>query len=181
MNINKIIPDPLKDQFFLVDENIIQNIVSAADVTKKDTVLEIGAGIGNLTKEIAKYAGHIITFEIDKRFKPYLNKLPKNVEVIYEKAKIPKNFHGKIISNPPFSGIEPLLQKMLTLNLDRVILVVPKRTLKTIKTHKEFNSFYQVDILFEVPKVSFYPIPDTNSVVINLKKLNPQGHLALYS
>jgi len=50
-------PDPLKDQFFLVDENIISKIAELADLTGNDVVLEIGAGVGNLTKELAKKAG----------------------------------------------------------------------------------------------------------------------------
>ncbi len=78
-----VVPDPLKDQFFLIDPKVIQKIVEFADLTEKDTVLEIGAGTGNLTREIAKKAGRVITFEIDTRFKTYLEDVPKNVELLF--------------------------------------------------------------------------------------------------
>ncbi len=180
MNINKIIPDPLKDQFFLVDEKIIQKIVSTADLTKKDTVLEIGAGTGNLTKEIAKYAGHVITFEIDEKFKPYLDDLPKNVEVHYENAWdyvqlhgkwIKKKEYNKVVANPPYSFIEPFLHNLTFLVYDKVILLVPKKTLKTLESSEIFSAFFKVKILFDVPRKSFFPVPNTNSVVIDLLKL----------
>ncbi len=77
----KIKPDPLKDQFFLADEEIIRKLVESAELEKKDVVLEVGAGTGYLTREIAKRAKKVIAFEIDKRFKPFLSKLPKNVDV----------------------------------------------------------------------------------------------------
>ena len=72
-------PDPLRDQFFLTDEKILEKIVGFASIKKTDIVLEVGAGTGNLTEELAKKAKRIITFEIDNRFKPFLEKLPKNV------------------------------------------------------------------------------------------------------
>ena len=71
----EINPDPLKDQFFLTDDKIIKKIVEFANLERKDVVLEIGAGTGNLTKELAKRAGKVIVFEIDSRFKPFLSKL----------------------------------------------------------------------------------------------------------
>src|SRR5258708_17384758 len=80
--------DPIKDQFLLEDKAIIERMVSFANLNKNDTVLEIGAGTGNLTKEIAKYAGNVIAYEIDKKFKSYLNSLPKNVDLRYEKTEI---------------------------------------------------------------------------------------------
>jgi|SRR5260221_643536 len=180
MDTNKLNPDPLKDQFFLEDEKIIMQIIQFADLNKKDTVLEIGAGTGNLTKELAKYAGHVISFEIDNKFKPFLTSLPKNVELHFENAWNYVQLHGKwkkkkeynkVVSNPPYSFIEPFLHNLTFLQYDKVILVVPKRTLKTIENSSIFSSFFKAKILLEVPKTSFYPVPRTNSVVIDLIKL----------
>ncbi len=175
-----IVPDPLKDQFFLTNEEIVQKIVSFANLDKTDVVLEVGAGTGNLTKEISKYAGKVIAFEIDKRFKQFLNSLPQNVEVHYENAWDFVQLHGKfrkkkeynkIISNPPYSFIEPLLHNLTFLIYDKVILLVPLKTLKTLQTSKIFSSFFTFKILLKVPKQSFFPVPKTNSAVIDLIKL----------
>ncbi len=180
MNLNKITPDPLKDQFFLEDKKIIQQMISTADLSEKDTVLEIGAGTGNLTKPLAEHAGTVIAYEIDQQFEHFLSSLPQNVKVHYENAWEYVQLHGKwkkkkqynkIVSNPPYSFIEPLLHNLTFLEYDKVILLVPKKTLKTIATSGIFSSFFEAKVLFDVPKKSFNPVPDTNSVVIDLTKL----------
>jgi 16S rRNA (adenine1518-N6/adenine1519-N6)-dimethyltransferase len=172
--------DPLKDQFLLLDDEIIQKIVSFAKLDKRDIVLEIGTAMGILTKEVAKKAGKVITFEIDKKFKPFLSKLPKNVDVRYESAWEYVKLHGKfkkkkeynkVVSNPPYSFIEPLLHNLTFLEYDKVILVVPLRFLKKGPKWAILDSFFKVKTLLKIPKEKFYPIPKTDSVVIDLIKL----------
>ncbi|MFZ5932531.1 MAG: rRNA adenine N-6-methyltransferase family protein [Patescibacteria group bacterium] len=179
----KIRPDPLKDQFFLTDEAIIKKIADFADLNKNDVVLEVGAGTGNLTAEIAKRAGKVITFEIDKRFKSFLSKLPRNVELHYENAWNYVQCHGKhrqkkeynkVVSNLPYSFIEPFLHNLTFLDYNKVILLVPHRFLKKTEKWGIFGSFFKLEVLLEVPKEKFYPTPKTNSIVIDLIKLpNP--------
>jgi 16S rRNA (adenine1518-N6/adenine1519-N6)-dimethyltransferase len=176
----KIIPDPLKDQFFLTDEETIKEMVNLADLNKNDVVLEIGAGVGNLTSEIAQKAGKVIAFEIDPQFKPFLEGLPKNVEVHLENAwefvklhgKIrQKKIYNKIVSNLPFSFCEQFLHNLAFLDYDKVILLVPLKFIKTIKENPIFSSFFEVEEKMSVVKNKFYPLPRTNSAVIELKKL----------
>lgn len=62
---HNIKPNPMKDQFFLDDLATINKMVDLAELNKNDVVLEVGAGTGNLTREIARQAGKVITFEID--------------------------------------------------------------------------------------------------------------------
>jgi 16S rRNA (adenine1518-N6/adenine1519-N6)-dimethyltransferase len=177
---HKIIPNPNKDQFFLVDKNIIKKIISFADLDKNDVVLEIGAGIGNLTQEIAKKTSRVIAFEIDERFKPFLQKLPKNVEVHFEnawkfvqlKGKFKKKkAYNKVVSNLPYSFIEPFLHNLTFLEYDKVILLIPVRFLKKIDGWGVFGSFFKTEIKMFVDKSRFYPTPKTNSVIIDLVKL----------
>lgn len=176
----KFTPDPLKDQFILVDENIIKKTVDFAKVQKRDVILEIGAGTGNLTIELAKKAGKVIAFEIDTKFKPYLSKLPKNVDVRYENAWKYVQMHGKfkkkkeynkVISNPPYSFIEPFLHNLTFTEYDRVILLVPERFLKKTQKWGVFGSFFSPKVLLTVPKEKFYPVPKTDSLLIDLLKL----------
>ncbi|CAN5277388.1 hypothetical protein BH10PAT1_BH10PAT1_7080 [soil metagenome] len=160
--------NPLKDQFVLTDINIINKLVAAAKLKRSDTVLEIGSGTGNITAEIAKYGVKVIAFETDKKFRRYRSTLPPNVHVYYEKAKVPSDFKGKIISNPPFSSVEGIIHSLIYVNYEKVILLTSKKTLKTIANSGIYSSFFKAEILFEVPPTCFYPIPKTNSVVIDL-------------
>src|SRR4030042_6867965 len=177
---HNIVPDPLKDQFFIQDEKIIKKIVNLSDPKRNDIVLEIGAGIGNLTREIAKKVGRVIAFEIDERFKLYLKKLPPNVYVHMQNAwnyiqlhgKFKKNKeYNKVISNLPYSFVEQFLHNLTFLDYDKVILVVPIKFINKIKTHGIFSSFFNAEIKLNIAKEAFYPIPRTNSVVIDLIKL----------
>lgn len=179
----KITPDPLRDQFFLTDEDVLKKIVDFARVDKDDVVLEVGAGVGNLTSELAKRAKRVIAFEIDPRFKPFLSRLQKNVEVHFENAWEYVQLHGKwrkkkeynkVVSNLPYSFVEQFLHNLTFLEYDRVILLLPLKIVGKIEANPVFGSFFTVKILLEVPKNKFYPVPKTNSAVIDLVKLpNP--------
>ena len=176
----RLTPDPLKDQFFLTNEEIIKKMVGFANLNKKDIVLEVGAGIGNLTAEIAKKARKVIAFEADKRFKPFLSSFPKNVEVYYENAweyvqlrgkRKKRKEYNKVISSLPYSFVEQFLHNLTFLEYDKVILVVPAKFVNKIERPGVFSSFFKTKILLEVPKENFYPVPRSNSLIIDLIKL----------
>ncbi len=74
-------------QHFLVDENILKKIVTAARLTREDIVIEIGAGLGTLTQELARRAGRVIAVEIDDRLIPLLQEHTRsypNVTVVHQ-------------------------------------------------------------------------------------------------
>ena len=176
----KFVPQPLKDQFFLVDEKIIDDLIKFGEVNNADTVLEIGAGFGNVTKEIARSAKKVIAFEIDKRFKPYLDSLPNNVDLHFEDAWDYVQLHGKfekrrvfnkIISNLPYSFCEKLLHNLTFLEYEKVVLLVPLKFVNTIKENGIFSSFFECVLLETVSRNSFFPVPKTNSALIDLRKL----------
>lgn len=179
----KIMPDPLRDQFFLIDKHVIKQIVNLADLNNKDVVLEIGAGTGNLIKELAKKAGRVISFEIDDRFKPLLSDLPDNVNLRFKDAwkyvqldgkSWKKREYNKIVANLPFSFAEKFLHNLTFLIYEKCILLIPKGLAKKIESNPVFGSFFKVEEKLEVAKNKFFPRPRTNSVVINLIKLpNP--------
>ncbi|HEX7467739.1 MAG TPA: rRNA adenine N-6-methyltransferase family protein, partial [Methanobacterium sp.] len=79
--------DKRKGQNYLVDKNVLSSIIQSADLSTKDIVLEVGAGIGNLTIPLAKNAGKVIAVEQDRTIASILVKRLKelqiaNVEVI---------------------------------------------------------------------------------------------------
>lgn len=173
-------PDISKDQFFLTDQSVIEQIVGFAELNKNDVVLEVGAGTGNLTAELAKYAGKVIAFEIDSRFKPILSQLPKNVDMRYENAWEYIQLHGKfrkkkdynkIVSNLPYSFVEQFIHNLTFHEYDKAILLVPIKFVNKIEKSGIFHSFFTVKILLEIPKEKFNPTPRTNSALIELVKL----------
>lgn len=175
-----IIPDPLQDQFFLQDNTTIKKIVSLAELKQNDVVLEVGAGVGNLTKELAKFAGKVITFEKDIRFAKILSTLPKNVEVRLKDAWDFIQLHGKfkkkkeynkIVSNLPYSFAEQFLHNLTFLEYDKTILMIPLGFVENITSNSIFGSFFIPEIKLTISKQAFYPIPKTSSAVIDLRHL----------
>ncbi len=176
----KIVPDAGKDQFFLIDPEVIGKMISLAELNKNDIVLEIGAGSGIFTRELAEKVRKVIAFEIDARFKPILKDLPKNVEMHFANVWDFVQLHGKfykkkvynkIVANLPYSFVEQLLHNLTFLNYDKVILLVPLKFVNKIKSNGVFGSFFDCKLEFMVAKEKFYPIPRTNSAVINLLHL----------
>ncbi len=177
----KFVPNPLKDQYFLIDEKVISDLISSGELNKNDTVLEIGAGFGNITQEIAKQAKKVITFEIDKRFTSFLHSLSDNVDLhmqdawkyiqVNDKFRRKKEFN-KIIASIPYSFCEKLLRSLIFIEYKKVVLIVPLKFVNTIKENGVFSSFFDVELIEIINKNSFYPIPRTNSALINLKKLD---------
>jgi len=121
-------------QNFLVDENIVRKIIAAARLSPADTVVEIGAGAGALTRALAQNAGLVVTVEIDARLRPVLAETLKgldNVELIFADA-LAQDFDAlvkakaarrgglpaavppyKVVANIPYSITAPLLSHLL--------------------------------------------------------------------
>ena len=122
-------------QNFITDETLLQGIVDDAGVTKSDTVVEIGAGAGTLTRAIAEKAGRVIAFEIDRSLEPVLNSTLEgldNVEVIYDdvtkwtEAEFDALTAGeyKVVANLPYYITTPLLFMLLDRKKPPVSLTV---------------------------------------------------------
>jgi len=169
---------PVKlDQHFLIDENILGKIVEAAQIKPDDIILEIGSGKGILTGELAKRAGKVIAIEIDEEFKPFLDKMPQNVEVKYGNALdlIDKINFNKIVANIPYNITEPLFGKLLKKRVETVVLLIGKNFYnilmgKDSKWPVIMPIFFDITKVADVPNWFFEPMPRTDSVVVMLKK-----------
>lgn len=175
-------------QHFLVDANIIAKEITAAELTKVDTVLEVGPGIGALTEALAGKAGQVIAIEMDKRFmsivKETLSGRP-NVTVIRADAlgfKLGTLGANKLISNLPYNIATPLIVKVLT--------EAPQITDATVMVQKEVawrmtappgaddygplaiavDAYAEARILFYVSPRSFLPPPEVESAVVAIKR-----------
>ncbi|MBQ7245332.1 MAG: 16S rRNA (adenine(1518)-N(6)/adenine(1519)-N(6))-dimethyltransferase RsmA [Firmicutes bacterium] len=179
-------------QNFLTDPEVIRAIVSGAEVSEKDLVIEIGPGFGVLTDEAAKHAGKVIAIEIDKDLLPVLEftlAAHKNIEIINEDVlKIDLNElidnvkieNVKIIGNLPYYITTPILMKLLesNLNAESITVMMQKEVAERILAEpggKEYGALsvavqYRTiaETIIEVPRESFFPAPKVDSEVLKL-------------
>lgn len=180
-------------QNFLIDGNIVRNIVNKANITKDDYVLEIGPGIGTLTEELALNAKKVVAVELDKNLLPILDETLKNydnIEIIYGdilKIDLKKlveeridNKRIKVVANLPYYVTTPIVARLLEkeLNLDSITVMVQKEVaerMAAIPGSKAYGSlsvfvnFYtSPKIILKAPKTVFMPQPKIDSSVIKL-------------
>lgn len=183
----KITPNPAVDQHFMVDEMVLKKIVSAAKIKRTDVVLEIGAGIGNLTILLAEKAKKVYAVEKDATLYSALKSETNgfsNIEIITADAlqiKLPR--FDKLVSNLPYQICEAFLQKLFFLDFKSALLCVPASfagKLRAKEGEPDFSklsiiaqAFFDMEIIEAVAKPGFYPEPRTESVLI---KLHPKRH-----
>ena len=113
-------------QVFLIDKAIISRQIRFAKLTKTDTVLEIGPGLGFLTLALAKKAGKVIAIEFDEKLVSHLEPLvPSNVVLIHKdalKIELPK--FNKLVANIPYQISSPLIFKLTKYDFDCAILML---------------------------------------------------------
>ena len=180
-------------QNFLIDENVIDNTIKAAEICKDDLVIEIGPGLGTLTEKLLEKAGKVICVELDKKMIEILQErffLFDNIEIInddilkidlnsvIEKNKFRKT---KIVANLPYYITTPIVMKLLedNLNIDMITVMVQKevadRLCAKTGTREAGAITYAVEYyskakkLFVVPNTSFIPMPSVESEVIMLE------------
>ncbi len=170
-------------QNFLVDKNILKKIVESAEITKKDTIIEVGAGVGTLTKSLAKRAKKVIAVEKDKKIIPLLKentKKEKNIEIVEEDILsyniTVKNY--KVVANLPYYITSPIIRKFLeeSYQPSLILLTIQKEVAQRIAEKPPKMSllavsvqFYaKAEILFHISPSCFYPMPGVYSSVIKI-------------
>jgi 16S rRNA (adenine1518-N6/adenine1519-N6)-dimethyltransferase len=176
-------------QSFLMDQNIIKKIAAAAQITKEDIVVEIGAGIGVLTEILAQESRKIIAVELDSNLVDVLKeKLAgyDNVEIHFGDI-LKFNFNSislsygckvKVVGNVPYNISSPLIFHLLSCrsSIDSFILMLQKEVvqrLAALPNNKSYGvpsvllqMFASVEKIFDVPASCFYPQPKVESAVI---------------
>lgn len=165
-----ITPDPLKDQFFLVDKEILAKIIKVAAIKPNERVLEIGPGLGIITRELAKFAKEVLAIEIDPQFKPALMSLPRNVRVVYGNALETKIKFDKLVASLPYSLCEPLMHKLVNSHFRAMILILPRKFAQKLALHPILGPLYKIKIMSAVAKAAFYPQPQTSSVLVKITR-----------
>ena len=184
-------------QNFLVDPNILRNIVAAANLDKTKGALEIGPGIGALTQYLADTAGRVVAIEIDQRLLPVLKETLSpypNASVIHSdilqvdlhelfREQFPDTAAVSVVANLPYYVTTPIVMKLLEarLPLENIVVMVQKEVAERMGAApggKEFGSlsvavqyYCEPEVVAIVPHTVFIPKPDVDSAVIRLKVL----------
>lgn len=182
-------------QNFLIDPDVCPQMVRSLKADKDTGVMEIGPGIGVLTKELCRSAGKVVAIELDKRLLPVLSETLDgfdNLEVINAdvmntdlKVLIKEKFSDcksvKVCANLPYYITSPVIMTLLEsrLPIDEIVVMVQKEAGErlcaqvgtrgagavTVAVHYYADS----EILFDVTRDCFMPSPKVDSVVIRLK------------
>lgn len=161
------------DQHFLVDKAVVQELVKALDIDPKDIILEIGAGEGFITKELAK-KGKVIAVEIDERFEEILQKIKGDKEIIigdFMEVVDTRDDFNKITGNIPFQISEPLLHYLCSARkVERAVLILPAMFVMKMNQHPIFSAFLKLEVVKELEKEAFEPIPKVKTVMVKIVK-----------
>ena len=181
-------------QNFLINDNVIENIIEASNIEEKDLVIEIGPGLGTLTSKLLEKAGKVIAIELDEkmitilkdRFKLYNNFILLNEDVLKVDLNmlIRKNIGNlekvKVVANLPYYITTPIIMKLLEdkLSIHSITVMVQKEVadrITAIPGDKLSGAItYSVNYYAEAKKVvfvdksSFIPAPEVDSEVIKL-------------
>lgn len=190
-------------QNFLTDENILNNIVNAADIDENTCVLEVGPGAGTLTAELLKRAKRVVSIEIDKNLVPVLNttlaefsnlKLVNDDVLKVDLEKLTREEFGSepftVVANLPYYITTPVVMRFLEsgLNIKSLTLMVQKEVAERMIAAaggKEYGAltvavkyYSEPEIICYVPPHCFMPQPKVTSAVINLNVYDePPYHL----
>ena len=179
-------------QNFLVNQNVIDEIINGAEISKEDLIIEIGPGLGTLTKELLEKAGKVVCIELDERMIGILNdrfSKYENFEIINEDVlKVDlnriiekENKKCKIVANLPYYITTPIIMKLLEnkLPLESITVMIQKEVAERLiaKPGEKLSGaitytvyyYCESEKIMEVPPESFIPEPEVTSEVIKLK------------
>ena len=183
-------------QNFLIDSNILENIIEAANVTKQDCVLEIGPGIGTMTQYLCENAREVVAVEIDKKLIPILENdtlAPyDNISIINEdilKVDINKIVQEKnngkpvkVVANLPYYITTPIIMGLFESHvpLESITIMVQKEVAERMQVGpgtKDYGAlslavqyYAKPELMFIVPAGCFMPRPNVDSAVIRLTR-----------
>ena len=183
-------------QNFLINEGVVRKIIEASGITKEDSVLEIGPGIGTMTQLLARSAGHVTAVEIDRGLEPVLAETladEENVSILYQDIlktdlrSIADETNGgrpmKCVANLPYYITTPIILSLLEErdSISDITIMIQSEVADRIlakEGSREYGAlslavayYAEPEVILQVPPSSFIPRPAVNSTVLCLHAL----------
>jgi len=202
-------PDKRKGQHFLGDHNILEKILQAADLSPEEGAMEIGSGIGTLTRALAQHAKQVLTFEVDTKLIPIIQhhlRGLQNVRLIHGdflRQNLPQLIQDtfgdtpfKVVANIPYGITSPILDRLFGVasGWDRAVLMMQREVAErliaepgtpeysAISVFAQYHS--RVEIVQRVSRTVFYPPPEVDSAIVRFtplpKRLPPDEEKRLF-
>lgn len=184
-------------QRYLIDEDVLKQIISAAELGPTDIVMEVGPGLGVLTRELARRAGYVVCIELDDKLAALLRKYLSafnNVTVINQdilevdpagvleglSSRLPAeaSHNYKVVANLPYYITSPVLRLFLEARVKprMIVVMVQKEVAEAIVAGPGKRSVLSISVQFYgrpvivgyVPAQSFYPPPEVDSAILRI-------------
>jgi len=181
-------------QNFLVDDSVLNDIVSGADVNNEDFIIEIGPGVGTLTAQLLMKAKKVTSIELDNDLIPILKQElgeNENFELIHKDALkvdfnqiIGQEKSVKLVANLPYYVTTPIIVKLLKegYNFKSLTIMIQKEVAERINAEPDCKDYGSLSVLVQyycntsiirrVPPTCFIPRPKVESIVIRLDRLD---------
>ncbi|WP_079707608.1 16S rRNA (adenine(1518)-N(6)/adenine(1519)-N(6))-dimethyltransferase RsmA [Paraliobacillus ryukyuensis] len=182
-------------QNFIIDVNVLKNIIETAEIDQQTGVMEIGPGMGALTEQLALYSNHVVAFEIDQRLTPILEETLnpyQNISIVYQDVLqadvaniIATHFSPeqdvKVVANLPYYVTTPILMRLLMdrLPISSITVMIQKEVADRMAARPNTKSYGSLSIAVQyyteakvalnVPKTVFMPQPNVDSAVLHLQ------------
>jgi 16S rRNA (adenine1518-N6/adenine1519-N6)-dimethyltransferase len=180
-------PDKRFGQVFMVEPVALQRVVETAEILTGDTVLEIGAGLGSLTRYLAVAASKVVAVEVDERIMPLLRQVLTpftNVNLVYGDIleMDPVELMGQagylVVANIPYYITSAIMRHLLETSLrpQRVVLTIQREVASRICAQPAEMSLLALSVqVFGKPRIaayipagSFYPLPKVDSAIVRV-------------
>lgn len=184
---NGIIPRKSLGQNFLIDPHALKRIVACAELPESAIILEIGAGLGSLTRYLAQVAQHVITIELDQKLIPILHQVldkTQNVQVIHGDilemniSQLVREKKYLVVANIPYYITSVLIRRLLETSPkpDRIVLTIQREVAERICARTGKMSLLALSVqvygvpqmVYRIPGGAFYPSPNVDSTVIRV-------------
>ncbi len=180
-------PDRRLGQNFLFDASALEKVVKAAELDGDETVLEIGAGVGSLTRLLAQRAQRVVAVEFDQRLMPALREVVSpypNIRIVegdilsLELANLVGRANYQVVANIPYNITSAVIRKLMEAanSPDRVVLTIQREVAERIVAEPREMSLLALSVqIYGEPSVQdhisrthFYPAPDVDSAVLRI-------------
>jgi len=181
------LPESRFGQNFLCDEESISRIIGLCGIKPGDKILEIGPGLGSLTRELVSDDTDLTCVEIDKRLAGYISSTIGCRVIASDYTRLdPSDYDASsydvAVSNIPYYVMTPIMKKMLSelKNARKLVLMVEKEALQRIICRpctKQYGPLSilcelwgEIEIVFDLPGKYYYPVPKTQSTVFTITR-----------